>query len=259
MAMTRQVKHLQPSRTEACPARARLVSHFQRSRFRWILLFLLVPALACGFGVSGMAAPVTAQEILRGVRLNQSSQHRVLDGRLRHGRQTVPFRLVLDGQEIRYEFPDQALVLRLGESGSQLLEATRGGTQRVSPARFDAPVQGTDITYEDLALNFLYWPRAKIEGEETRLTRRCWKLHLEPASRGESQYAVVLLWVEQQSGAFLQAEGYDSNGKAAKRFKVVSGQRDPETGGWMLKSMRIEKLQGLRSKDASPTYLEITK
>jgi len=219
----------------------------------WIfLVFGFVPLRAQN------SAP-TAQQILVGVRLNQSEQHRTLNGRLRHGSETTPFRLVLNGSEIRYEFPDQTLILRLGDNSSQLLEATKSGTQKVTAARFDTRVRGTDITYEDLALNFLYWPKAKIEGEETKLTQRCWKLHLEPGSRGDSQYAVVLLWAEQKSGAFLQAEGYDSDGKAAKRFKVISGQRDPVNGGWMLKSMRIEQLQGLKSKDATPTYLEIEK
>ncbi len=203
----------------------------------------------------------TAQEILRSVRLNQTSQHRALKGQLRMDDTIVPFRLVLNGGEIRYEFdnPPDTIILRLGDKGSELLEKTKGGgAQDVAPAKFDEKVRGTDITYEDLALKFLYWPKVKIDGEELKLTRKCWKLHLEPASRAESQYAVVLLWVEKQSGAFLQAEGYDANGKVAKRFVVRSVQRDLEVG-WILKQMRIESLAGINSRDRSPTYLEIEK
>ena len=217
-------------------------------------------ALLCAANFSSLsAAEPGAQEVLANVRFNQSEQHRVLNGRLRNGDQVTPFKLVLDGDEIAYEFPDQALVLHMGRDGAQLFNQTKGGDQKITPAQFDTPVRGTDITYEDLALNFLYWPRAKIEGEEMKLAQSCWKLHLEPSARGESQYRVVLLWVSKQSGALMQAEGYDDTGKAVKRFKVISGQRDPVTGGWMLKQMRIEKLQGLNSRDETPSYLEIEK
>ena len=204
----------------------------------------------------GQNAP-TAQDILRSARLNQSEQHRVLSGRLRIDDHVSPFRLTLDGQEIRYEFahPPQTILLRLDDRGSQLFEEGKGGAHPVSPADFAARVRDTDITFEDLALRFLYWPKAKIDGEETKLTRKCWKLHLEPGNRSESRYAVVLLWVEKQSGAFLQAEGYDAAGKISKRFKVVSAQR--AEGGWILKQMRIEELNGMESRDKSPTYLEI--
>ncbi len=200
-----------------------------------------------------------AQQILEAVRLNQSGQHRELNGRLRNEDRVIPFRLVLNGGEIRYEFenPEQAIVLRLAEKSSQLLEETKSGTSRVSEARFDAPVRDTDITYEDLALRFLYWPKAKIDGEETVLTRRCWKLHLEPGTRGNSQYSVVILWVEKESGAFLRADGFDWDLKLTKRFEVRSVQKSE--GVWILKQMRIQKIDPARKKDTSPTYLEITK
>lgn len=237
MAMNPQVKHL-----------------------RRLLRAALCAIFFCGNLAAAAAEPQPdAQEILRNIRINQSAQHRVLHGRLRTGGTVIPFRLVLNGNEIRYEFPDGAIVLRLGENGSQLFEETKSGSQKVSPARFDAPVRGTDITYEDLALKFLYWPRTKIEGEETKLAQKCWKLHLEPASSGDSQYATVLLWAAKRGGEFLQAEGYDRSGQIMKRFKVVSGQRDPVTGGWMLKQMRIEQLAGAGSRDRAPTYLEIEK
>lgn len=187
----------------------------------------------------------------------QTGQQRTLAGHLRvqaTGR-IIPFTLVLAGGTIRYEFRDKAIILRLGPNGSQLMEAANGDMQKVSPARYDNPVEGTDITYEDLSLKFLYWPKAKIDGSETIDALNCWKLHLEPAGE-PSAYAVVLLWVSKRTGDFLQGEGYDSAAKLVKRFKVISGQRDGE-GGWMLKKMRIETLG--KGEGESMTYLEIDK
>jgi hypothetical protein len=128
----------------------------------------------------------------------------------------------------------------LTTNGAQLLEGAKGDAKTVSPARYDKPVEGTDITYEDVSLNFLYWPKAKIDGSEIVDTLNCWKLHLEPGGQ-PSAYAAVELWVSMRTGNFLEGEGYDAGGKLVKRFKIVSGQRDPD-GGWMLKQMRIETL-----------------
>ena len=51
------------------------------------------------------------------------------------------------------------------------------------------------ITYEDLALKFLYWPDARVVGEESVRSRRCWKIELQAPSH-DSQYSGVMLWVD---------------------------------------------------------------
>jgi len=213
--------------------------------------FLLLAA-----GCTGHADP-DAQSILKNARMAQTGQDRTLAGHLRvqSTGQIIPFTLVLAGDTIRYEFKDEAIVLRLGENGSQLLEAAHGDMQKVSPARYDKPVEGTDITYEDISLKFLYWPQAKIDGSDTVDGLNCWKLHLQPGAQ-PSAYAAVELWVSKRTGAFLEGEGSDSTGKLVKRFKAISGQPDPQ-GGWMLKKMRIETLG--RPEGESITYLEIDK
>lgn len=199
-------------------------------------------------------APPDARAILETARLGQASQHRALIGQVRNDDRVAKFRLVLNGNEIRYEFsePDEALILKLGENQSRL-EIARGG-KRTPVSHFDGKVHRSDITYEDLALRFLYWPIAKVEGEETVLTRRCWKLHLEPGSV-QSQYGMVILWVEKQSGGLLRADCYDRAGQFSKRFEVRSVQKID--GSIVLKRMSIAQMENGRAVDRSPTYLEI--
>jgi negative regulator of sigma E activity len=117
-------------------------------------------------------------------------------------------------------------------------------------------VRGTAVTYEDLALKFLYWPDARILGEEAVRSRRCWKLELQAPSR-DSQYSSVTLWVDKNSGALMEMEGFDWNGRLMKRFEVISAQKID--GRWFLKQMRIEELQPSTGKVQSRTYLEIKK
>ena len=55
----------------------------------------------------------------------------------------------------------------------------------------------------------------------------------------------------------MRMEGYDWNGKLAKRFEVVSAQKIDNR--WFLKQMRIEALEPGTKKVQSRTYLEIKK
>ena len=217
----------------------------------------LAAAVLLAVAAATARADPDPQAILKNARMAQTDQQRTLAGHLRvqSTGQKIPFTLILAGPTIRYQFKDDAIVLRLGDNGSQLLEAAHGDMEKISPARYDKPVEGTDITYEDISLNFLYWPKAKIDGSDTIDGLNCWKLHLEPRVQSSS-YAAVELWVRKATGDFLKGEGYNAAGKLVKRFKAVSGQPDP-LGGWMLKEMRIETLA--EGKTESTTYLEIDK
>lgn len=197
-----------------------------------------------------------AEAILRAARVNPLGQPVALDARLRHGSAQTPFRIVVDGT-VRYEFedPSQVLILDLKDDASELTERLGGKSSAVRPAQFDAPVRETGISYEDLALKFLYWRHPKIVGEETIRTRPCWKFEIQAPRGGKSQYGVVRLWIDKESGALLRMEGYDMRGKPIRRFEVVSARKID--GQWMLKQMRIERVDPDTRKVLSRTYLEV--
>ncbi|OLB02742.1 MAG: hypothetical protein DMF36_09685 [Verrucomicrobia bacterium] len=201
-------------------------------------------------------APPSAKEILASVRMMESRQQIDLQGQLRQDNVVVPFHLVQNGPLIRYSFanPDEILQLRLGENSSRLDLVTGSGTEQFEASKLKQKIRGTCVTYEDLAFKFLYWPTARVLGEENVRTRNCWKLQLRAPSR-ESQYSNVLLWVDKASGALMRMEGYDWNAQLAKRFEVVSAQKIE--GRWFLKQMRIEELQPGTNHVLSRTYLEI--
>ena len=200
--------------------------------------------------------PPSAQELLKSVRIAQSSQDWKLTGRIRTGSRKIPFKLTLEKGAIRYEFTDNSdtLTLRLGEKSSTLEETKGGKTGRVTAAKFDAPVHETDISYEDLALRFIYWRDANVVGSDMISAHRCWKVEARPANDKDSQYARVMLWIGREDGALMKAESYDASGKWVRRFTVTSVMK--REGFWMLKQMRIESSHG-RSVDPKPTYLEI--
>jgi hypothetical protein len=215
-----------------------------------ILPFLLFASLA-------IAAPFPeAKDVLESVRLRQAQQDLELEGEIREGPTVVPFRLTQTGPVIRYSFskPDEALQLRLGDNDSRLEEVSAGGVEKVGPAQFDHKVRGTSLTYEDLALRFLYWQTGRVTGENEIRTVNCWKLEMKAPSR-QSQYSNVWLWVGKENGALMKMEAYDWNAKLAKRFEVVSGQKIE--GRWFLKEMRIEEMDVGTGKLKTRTYLDI--
>lgn len=202
------------------------------------------------------APPPSAKEILDSVRMLESREQIDLDGQLRESETIIPFHLSQTGPLIRYSFvdPDEVLQLHLGENGSRLDLVTDTGSKKFSPEKLNQKIRGTVVTYEDLALKFLYWPNARVLGDETVRTRSCWKLQVVAPAR-DSQYWNVVLWVDKASGALMRMEGYDWNGKLAKRFEVISGQKIDNR--WFLKQMRVEELQPGTNKVQARTYLEI--
>ena len=238
------------ARTILLPPASRRFAHLAAAA-----VFLLAPGLLR----AAADPPLDASDILRSVRESQASRHDVLDGSLRNDSdgKVFPFRLTADGPQVRYQFagkPPTVVQVRYNEDDSQLEESTGGSTEKLTPANFDKKVLGTDLSYEDLALRFVYWSRAKVTGEDSIRTRDTWKLQLN-APTHHSQYSSVNLWVDKESGALVQAEAYDWQGKLIKRFEVTNVQKIE--GKWYLKEMRIETLNPGSDDARSRTYLEI--
>jgi hypothetical protein len=227
-------------------------------------LCLLLALLGGLLPVRAEEAAPSARDLLAQVRANQASQNRDLSGKLRKSTSeekiVIPFRLLLRESTIVYQFTDrpESLILRLGDKGSRLDHAvgTAGKTEKITGAKLDDLIRGTDISYEDLALKFLYWTNAVVEPrKETLMTRSCWIVRAVPSRKDESQYDMARLWIE-PTGGLLQAECY-AGGKLIRRFSVRNVQRDQETGGgYILKSMSIQRLDA-QGKGTPPTYLEV--
>lgn len=220
------------------------------------VLMALAFSLSLALPVQAEAEP-NAADILHSARVNQMSQEANLNGQLRVGSQRTPFVVNLASGVVRYQFedPKQEIQLQFSEKEPSLTETTGESSKptTVNPAQ---RLRDTSITYEDLALQFLYWPNPKIIGDDNIRTRSAWKIEIQ-APRKNSQYGVARLWIDKQSGALLKIEGYDKTGRLAKRFEVISAQKIE--GQWMLRTMRVEEFDPATRKVTARTYLEIKK
>jgi len=203
-----------------------------------------------------LRADPDAESILAAARVNPLGERITLNAQLRADSTTVPFQIRVSDGTIAYVFekPDQEILLGLGEKSASLNERRGGKTSPVAPAKYDDPVRGGLLTYEDLALRFLYWPNPRLLGSETLRSRPAFKIEI-AAPASESDYGVVRLWIDKESGALLRIEGFNKEGRLAKRFEVVSAQK--LGGQWMLKQMRVERLDPATRKVTGRTYLEV--
>jgi hypothetical protein len=231
-------------------------------------VFLLAAAMiACPMFLSSaeaQAAPApSAAEILRLVRYSQSANEQDFNGAIRDrkiGRVDIPLKLTMSEKEVRFLFyegdksrnkPDQILILSLLNNRYRLEEIKSGKRADLPAARYAERVRGTDITYEDLAMRFLYWPDPRLLGEERAKGGMAWKIKCtNPVADGA--YKVVDVWVSQESGALVKMVGYDVAGKAVKHFEVDKIQ--PHDGGWMLRRMIVRTLG---AGGDSKTYLTV--
>lgn len=219
---------------------------------RWLGMVVVV-LMAAGQPAARAADP-DAHEILSTARLASTSQQAAVRGHLRSGRVRTPFMLQVDHGRLRFAFdePERVIEVRLGEESSEVLDA-RG--RPLGKGMQEPVAEGADVTVEDLSLGFLYWPDATVRGRETVRTRGTWVIDLRPGRRG-SEFAVVRVWVDRESGALMRIEGYDWNGNLLRRFEVVSGQRID--GQWMLRQMRVERFAPENAtRPLNRSYLEI--
>jgi hypothetical protein len=231
---------------------------FARNDRNWTRYSCLVICFALTAWSVFAEPPPSAKDILDSVRMVESRQQIDLQGQLRQDDTVVPFRLMQNGPLIRYTFtnPDETLELRLGENSSRLELVSDTGTEKVGASKLQEKIRGTIVLYGDLAFKFLYWPTARVVGEENVRTRKCWKLQLRAPSH-DSPYSNVLLWVDKASGALMRMEGYDWDAKIIKRFEVVSAQKIERR--WFLKQMRVEQFQPGTNHVEARAYLEIKK
>ena len=214
-----------------------------------LLVCSLLPCLA--------SAQEDANAILDQIRSAQAQINRPLSGRLRpENGDPIPFQLQLKGSEFDYKFtnPTETIKLQLTDIGSVLTDEKAGGQQVLAGSRLSESVRGTDITYEDLSLRFLYWKNAKFEGEQTVRTITCSIVLVQPSGH-TTEYGSVRLWIAKDRGALIKAEAYNWQGKAIKRFEVISGQQIE--GKTIFKQIRIERLDPQSGKVISRTYLEL--
>lgn len=126
-----------------------------------------------------------------------------------------------------------------GEAAARI-ELVRGDPPEPAPTPpLNARVGGTDLTWMDITLDFLWWTDAIYEGEESVKGRDC---HVVVASPPEPipGCIAVRLWLDKEVGFVMRAEQLGPQGDPTRRMWVQSVRQ--VRGRWIIGTMEIESL-----------------
>lgn len=210
---------------------------------------------------SALAQQPSAQQILEGARISATLTNlgdQGLSGNLRKGNTSVPIALYLKGGgNIQFQFKQgtdtwRIFHMRMGDENYNLFEIIDGKTVGFPPEKIVQPIAGTDLTYEDLALRFFYWPNAKLEGTEDVGGQPCYRLLVEKPKGVAGRYEKVYVWIHTKFGAFMRIRGHDRNGGLVKEFEVQKVMK-VANDLWTLQKMEVATCDPKTGKRVSIT------
>jgi len=171
-----------------------------------------------------------------------------------------PLKLLTKGHEMVYEFQNQPLQIRAElNPGAFTLEKRSAPTAawaEVTAADMAKPILGTDITYGDLALDFINWDDVEPLGTDTIKTLDAYVFEARPGPTDHSPFASVRFWVSKQYWAFLRIDGLNAKGQTVKRVEV---QNVMQIGKYsVFKEMKVADMAPDKDDIAvSTTYIDI--
>ena len=220
----------------------------------------------------------SAAEILRSCRAMLPPKPVLLRGRIvRRNRKGIPSReyaysLLMDrsSDPARIEakiYPkdggQEILSVRVTrpEGGQATVETVAPGGATERPP-VTGTVLGTDVTWLDFTLDFLWWPDARFDAERTGETvhgQECLTIIARPAAP-QAGVDAVRLWADRKTGCMMQAEQLASDGKGGfktvrrlwgtrlKQFpghETAPGGRRIETKRWMASAIEVQRAGGI--------------
>lgn len=199
--------------------------------------------------------------ILEGARLSAALTKidQGLKGHLSHNGSKIPITIFLKGKDIQFQFLEnktwRVFHLRLNDEQYDLFEIINGKTIDFPRQKLTESIAGTDLTYEDLALRFFYWPNPKLEGTEKIGTEETFKLRLNKPAQAAGNYFAVYVWVHSKFGAFMKIHGHAKNGKLLKEFLVEDVMKVSDEV-WTLRKMQVSSYKNGRRSSITDMVLE---
>ncbi|PTY04125.1 outer membrane lipoprotein-sorting protein [Verrucomicrobia bacterium LW23] len=182
-----------------------------------------------------------------------------LMGEIRTNSKTYPIILRTKGYEMIYEFQKEPLHIRVVISPEKSVVQKRASAQDkwedlTGKARLDQ-ILDTDITYEDLGLEFIRWDVVETLGTDSIKTLKSWAFEAKPNPNSPSRFSKARYWISSDYGAFLRVDGYNEKNEVIKRVEVNGVTRVGKA--YVIKQMLISNMIPGRSIAKSRTWIDI--
>ncbi|QSR85669.1 outer membrane lipoprotein-sorting protein [Methylacidimicrobium sp. B4] len=180
-----------------------------------------------------------------------------LHGVIESERESYPIQLILHDRKMIYDFENPPFQIRVEIQPEQSIverrRQKREPWQPVSGRARMSPILDTDITYEDLCLDFMRWERIRPLGTDHIKTLTAWAFDAVPPP-GTSAYTKVRYWIAAEYYALLRADGYNGAGELIKRLEVNGVQRIGEA--YVIKEMQVSSFDP-KKESSSRTLINI--
>jgi len=197
----------------------------------FLILLALCPLLSTSFVMADIdpagkskEPPIAYVQGMIWKRLNLADFE--LTGVVRNDRTKKSYPIVLRtrGHTLVYEFQNQPLQIRVLLDPAKFTVEKRssatGSWSPVSGAEMSKSILDTDITYEDLGIEFVNWDDVTPLGTDAIKTLPAYVFEAKPGPNDHSRFAAVRYWVSSQYWAFLRVDGLNAKEQTVKRVEV---------------------------------------
>jgi len=221
---------------------------------------IALAGLACVSLTSVVKADAAAEQILKRTRYAATLQQQDLHGKMKKNGAETPVSLFLRGQDIQFYYgagkANKRFHMRLKENEFDLFDIVGGKTRKFNSKQIAQKINGTDLSFEDLSMRFLYWKNSQVVGEDRISGQKCHIIRLiNPGKTGD--YAQVYAYVHKKYGSLMRVIGYNAAGKPLKQFQVTDLMKVGKE--YTLKRMRVDSFNPATNKSIGVTYLEFDK
>lgn len=218
-----------------------------------------ISSIALSLVFSALAPAQTAEEIMTSVRqVTVLQKQQTLNGVIRKKSKKTPLTLFLRGENIQFMIDGgkDGFHLRLKDSSAELWDITNGKAKRFPARKISTPVVNTDLSYEDLALKFLYWKNPRIVGSQLVKGQDCWRIHVANPERS-GNYREVSVWVTKKHRALAKVVGYGPRPAAMplKQFEITDVMK--VNGVFTVEKMKVNRYNEKRQV-VGTTHLEFS-
>lgn len=240
---------------------------YERLMPRSFLACAVLVAVASAFSLTpswGQAPAPDAGQLLKRVRQAATLQeNKDVKGQIRKRGVKVPFSMNLRGDLIAFQYQTGGVWnrfdLKFKDRGQEIFSWKDGKRGVLPVAQYGVPIAGTDVSYEDLSMRYLYWPNGKVVQDDAASTvkgRDCWIVQVPNPNPKVGQYAWMRIWVDKENGAMWQMDGIDARGELAKRFMIDSLMKLKD-GSWFFKRIKVEVRDPANSRrTTSVSYID---
>lgn len=225
-----------------------------------LLKLIILAVTACVSLTIAAQADAAAEAVLKHTRYAATLQQQDLHGKMKKNGAETAVSLFLRGQDIQFFYgagkSNKRFHMRLKENEFDLFDIVGGKTRKFNSKEIAQNINGTDLSFEDLSMRFLYWKNSQIMGEERISGQKCHIIRLiNPGTTGD--YKQVYAWVHKKYGSLMRVIGYNAAGQPLKQFQVTDLMK--VNGEYTLKRMRVDRFNPKTNKSIGVTYLEFDK